>query len=245
MNIFLKVIIVTVLGVAFMYCNWAVSAPLQTDNAVNEPVVNEEIVKEIKNKITQILPGYELISNADHVQDEKELRNFLSQEQIDKRKKRKYLGLIAGYFNNDTYIDYAVQVVNRSIYEDRQVDSSILRLYSVKLMVCFGGRENIFEFCEVLPTVGGSSSEMPYWTELELAQKTSKLNQCGEPHFSVLRYYPEAWQGARLKNGQDRVPARKLKMTHDAIFEFAIGSILNGYLYRTDDGLYLDCAYGD
>jgi len=236
MDIYLKVMKITVLGMALMYCNLAVSAPLQTDSEVNEAVVIN-----IKNKIAQILPGYELISNDDHAQDEKELRNFFSQQEIEKRKQRKYLGLIAGHFNNDTYIDYAVQVVNRSMYHVHQFNSTI-RLYTVKLLVCFGGRENNIESCEVLPTVGSGLAKMPYWTDLELVQMERKLFQCGAPHSSVSRYFPEAWQGARPKDGEDSVPALKLKMTHDAIFEIAIGSILNRYLYRTEDGLYLDCS---
>jgi hypothetical protein len=76
------------------------------------------IPPEYQDAISKVLPGYEILRNEDLLQDENQLKNFLSPDEIAVRKKRQSLGFIEGRFNDDRFMDFAAWVVNRSIKQE-------------------------------------------------------------------------------------------------------------------------------
>lgn len=194
--------------------------------------------------ISRVLPGYRIMRNEDFVQDENQLRNFLSPPRIVERAQRKSLGLVAGSFNNDTYPDFAALVVNRAQKMSRppQMPSDDNRgeYYAARLVVCLGTATPQQYRCEVLPTLKGNFISLPYWAELEVVQSHGAA-ACGdsrrrnEDDAEVTAFYPEKW------HGQAALPAAP-ETSRDAIAEYALGSNLGRLLVRQPDAVYLDCA---
>jgi hypothetical protein len=189
------------------------------------------------------------------LQDETQLKNFLSPDEIAERKKRETLGFIVGRFNDDSIPDFAAWVVNRSIKQERPAGmpkgEKWGEQFAVRLVVCLGTNTLREYRCEILPTLGGDFISLPYWADLELFKVRGKI-QCGDLDHQIAAYdqpitafYPDGWKGKRPSGGRSEVPARKLRLSYDAIGEYAIGSNAGRTLIRGADGIYLDCAGAD
>jgi hypothetical protein len=186
-------------------------------------------------------PGYEILGNEDMVQDESALRTFLSADEIAKRKQRQSPGLITGRFNDDSRLDFAALVVNRSIKgkgPDRQGH------FAARLVVCLGAKAPQHYRCEILPTLKGDFISLPYWADLELFKVSGEI-QCGTPGETIRANYPRGWKGHRPGSGERALPALRLRPNYDAIGEYAIGSNSGRTLVRRADAVYLDCADAD
>jgi hypothetical protein len=197
--------------------------------------------------ISRALPGYRILRNEDFVQDENLLRNFLPPPRLAERAQRKALGLVAGWFNNDTYPDFAALVVNRAQKMSRppelRADRNPGEYYAARLVVCLGTAAPQQYHCEVLPTLQGNFISLPYGAELEVVQSPGAA-ACGdsrrrnEDDAEVTAIYPERWHGQAAAAG-DAPPSHA---DYDAIAEHALGSNLSRLLVRQPDAVYLDCA---
>lgn len=202
-------------------------------------------ISAIESKIEQILPGYKLLSNDEYIQDEKKLLNFMSKDELERRQKRKYLGLLIGNFNKDNYEDFAAIVINHNNYLDKNIGNSNIRLYSSRLVICLGGKKVNKFVCDILPTNKGNYINLPYWIELHLIKGNGSYIQCGSSEHHTKVYYPENWNGKRPKTGMEEAESTKIKMDYDVIDESEIGSAAGRSLFRTKNGLYLDCSDKD
>lgn len=212
---------------------------------------SSNIPPEYQSTISKILPGYEILRNEDLLQDESKLSSFLSPDEIEKRKERKWLGIIVGRFNNDKYLDFAAWVVNLSIKQQQPAGMPKSDKFAAKLVVCLGTHTPIDYQCEILPTLDGDYINLPYWAGLELIMVHGVI-QCGDIDHQMAAYdqpisvfYPEGWKGKRPSTGRGEITARKLHLNYDAIGEYAIGSNAGRTLIRGNDGVYLDCANAD
>jgi hypothetical protein len=209
------------------------------------------IPPEYQDAISKVLPGYEILRNEDLLQDENQLKNFLSPDEIAKRNKRKSLGFIEGRFNDDRFMDFAAWVVNRSIKQESPAGMTKTEKFAARLVICLGTSTTREYQCEVLPTLDGDFIGLPYWADIKLF-KVREVIQCGDLDHQIAAYdipitafYPEGWKGKRPSGGRSEVPARKLHLNYDAIGEYAIGSNAGRTLVRGADGIYLDCANAD
>ena len=191
--------------------------------------------------VDAIAPGFEILKNEDLLQDESELRKFLSPDEIAKRKQRRSLGLIEGRLNNDGFPDFAAWVVNRSIKAE---DPDQKGQFAARLVVCLGTNAPQKYRCEILPTLRGKFISLPYWADLELFMVDGEF-QCGTADEKINAYYPEGSKRKRPASGVDELPATKLRLNYDAISENAIGTNFGRILVRRADGVYLDCADAD
>lgn len=201
------------------------------------------IPTEYQDAISKALPGFEILRNEDFVQDESQLRNFLSQDEISKRKKREFLGLIVGRFNNDRFPDFAAWVVNRSTKQEQEQPAGMPQSekFAARLVVCLGTNKPGTFQCEILPT---SFISLPIWADLGVIKLDGNI-QCGDQGEVVTAFYPEGWKGKRPDGGVGEVTARKLRTNYDAIGVSAIGVNSVSVLVRGTDGIYLNCAGGD
>ena len=193
--------------------------------------------------ISKALPGYEILRNEDFVQDESQIKNFLSPDEISKRKKREFLGFIVGRFNNDRFPDFAALVVNRSIEQERlgmTKSENWKGTFASRLVVCLGTSTPREYRCEVLSTLYGDFIDLPFWVDLDVSKIGGEI-PCGNHDEPIGAFYPEGWKGKR----PDEVSARKLRSNYDAIGEYAIGNNAGLTLFRGADGIYLNCAYVD
>jgi len=209
------------------------------------------IPAEYQNAISNALPGYEILRNEDTLQDESQLRNFLSPNKIAERKKREWLGFIEGRFNNDRFPDFAAWVANRSIKQTRPVMPKSYpweEHFAARLVVCLGtGTPRTYQ-CEILPTIFGDFASLPFWADLEVVKLGGEMLWCGgyeTPDEPIVTFYPEGWEGKHQSSATGEVPARKLRPNYDAIGESMIGKNANRVLVRRSEGGYLDCAGSD
>jgi hypothetical protein len=200
------------------------------------------IPPEYQDAISKVLPGYEILRNEDLLQDENQLKNFLSPDEIAVRKKRQSLGFIEGRFNDDRFMDFAAWVVNRSIKQESPAGMPKTEKFAARLVVCLGTNTAREYQCEILPTLWDFIS-LPYWADLLLI-KSSEI-QCGDDEYYAEPTYPEGWKGKRPSGGVGEVPARKLRPSYDAIGQFAIGENYGWTLTRGADGVYFGCAGAD
>lgn len=200
------------------------------------------IAPEYQNAISKVLPGYEILRNEDFLQEESQLKNFLSPDEIAERKKRESLGFIVGRFNDDKFSDFAAWVVNRSIKQESPAGMPKSEKFAARLVVCLGTNTPREYQCEVLPTLWDFIS-LPYWADLLLI-KSSEI-QCGDDEYYAEPTYPEGWKGKRPSRGVGEVSARKLRPNYDAIGQFAIGTNYGWTLTRGADGAYFGCAGAD
>jgi hypothetical protein len=191
--------------------------------------------------IDEVAPGYEILRREEMLQDEIALRKFLPADEIAKRKKKRSPGLIVGRFNNDSFPDFAVLVVNRSIKGEEPDRKGY---FAARLVVCLRAKAPQQYRCEILPTLRGDYIRLPYWADLKLFKVSGEI-ECGTPGNTIRAYYPEGWKGKRPGSGERELPALKLRPKHDAIGEYAIGSNDGRTLFRRADGVYLDCADAD
>jgi len=205
------------------------------------------IPPEYQAAISKVLPGYEILRNEDFLQDESQLKNFLSPDEIAARKKRQALGFIVGRFNDDKIPDFAAWVVNRSIKQESPAGMPKSEKFAARLVVCLGTNTPRDYRCEILPTLNGDFIGLPYWADLGVTKLDGEI-LCGNdehPDEPITAFYPEGWKGKRPGGGRGEVPARKLHLNYDAIGEYAIGSNDGRTLVRGTDGIYLDCANAD
>lgn len=209
------------------------------------------IPPEYQDAISKVLPGYEILRNEDMLQDESQLRNFLSPNNIAKRKKRESLGLIVGRFNNDKYMDFAAWVINRLIMQTRPVMPKSYpweEHFAARLVVCLGTSTPRTYECEILPTIFGDFASLPFWADLEVVKLGGEMLWCGgneTPDEPIATFYPEGWKEKRKSSATGEVPARKLRPNYDAIGESLIGTNAERILVRRAEGGYLDCAGSD
>lgn len=129
------------------------------------------IPREYQDAISKALPGYEILRNEDFLQDESQLKKFLSPDEITVRKKRVSLGFIVGRFNNDQIPDFAAWVVDRSIKQEQTAGRP---LFAARLVVCLGTSTPREYQCEILPTLNGDFIGLPYWADLTLFKVRGK-----------------------------------------------------------------------
>jgi hypothetical protein len=212
---------------------------------------HEAVPSEYQDAISKVLPGYEILRNEDFLQDENQLENFLSPDEIAVRKKRESLGFIVGRFNDDKIPDFAAWAVNRSIKQESPAGMPKSEKFAARLVVCLGTSTPSEYQCEVLPTLNGDFIGLPYWADLMLIKVRGKI-QCGDLDHQIAAYdipitvfYPEGWKGKRPSSGRSEMPARELRVSYDAIGESAIGVNDGRTLVREANGTYLDCANAD
>ena len=242
-----KTVLLCAIAVSCTHVGLVLGGPLP--EAVSKSTSN--IPPEYQDVVSKILPGYKILRNEGMVQDESMLRNFLSPDEIAKRKKRKSLGYIVGRFNKDKFPDFAAWVVNRSIKQEQPVGMLKSEKFAARLVVCLGTNTPQEHQCEILPILGGDFISLPYWAELVLIKVRGAI-PCGDIDHQMAVYdqpitafYPEGWKGKRPSSGRGEMPARKLRLNYDAIGEYAIGSNNGRTLVRGADGVYLDCANAD
>ncbi len=204
--------------------------------------------------INKELPGYTIFRNEDFLQDEKQLGNFLTPDEIAKRRART-LGIIEGSFNEDVFQDFAALVINPSIKQTvsaHETNGDINQEeLSVRLVICLGTKQ-IGEYqCDILSTLNGDFISLPYWVEFKVF-KVPKEFSCGDVEnqvsaqedVSVQVLYPERWSGKEeaLHLG---VAARRLHLNYDGVGIYAIGRNYGWTLVRQADGSYLNCANAD
>ena len=243
-----KVFLASVLAVLLAQTGLAWGGSVVSETTSKLP---SNIPPEYQDAISKVLPGYEILRNEDFVQDESQLRNFLSPDEIAARKKRASLGLIVGRFNDDKIPDFAAWVVNRSIKQESPAGMPKSEKFAARLVVCLGTNTPREYRCEVLPTLDENFIDLPYWADLILFKVRGEI-QCGDLDHQIAAYdipitafYPEGWKGKRPSGGRSDVPARILHPSYDAIGEYAIGSNAGRTLVRGADGIYLDCANAD
>jgi hypothetical protein len=236
----------TVLLCFFVLCaqaNLAWGGPIPEAVAKLPPYIPAEY----QDAVSKVLPGYEILRNKDFVQDETQLKKFISPDEIAARKKRAALGFIVGRFNDDQFQDFAAWVVNRSIEQEKpgMLKSEIWKgSFASRLVVCLGTNTPRAYQCEILPTLWDFIS-LPYWADLILI-KASEV-QCEDDEHAdepIAAFYPEGWKGKRPSGGVGEVPARKLRPNYDAIGQQAIGKNYGWTLIRGADGVYLSCGAG-
>jgi hypothetical protein len=204
---------------------------------------HEAVPSEYQDAISKVLPGYEILRNEDFLQDENQLENFLSPDEIAVRKKRESLGFIVGRFNDDKIPDFAAWAVNRSIKQESPAGMPKSEKFAARLVVCLGTSTPSEYQCEILPTLWDFIS-LPYWADLLLI-KSSEIHQCDDDEYYAEPTYPEGWKGKRPSGGVGEVPARKLRPSYDAIGQYAIGQNYGWTLTRGADGVYFGCAGAD
>ncbi len=243
-----KVFLASVLAVLLVQAGlaWGGSGVSETTSTLPS-----NIPPEYQEAISKVLPGYEIPRNEDFLQDESQLKNFLSPDEIAVRKKRQSLGFIVGRFNDDKIPDFAAWVVNRSIKQESPAGMPKSEKFAARLVVCLGTNTPREYQCEVLPTLDGDFIDLPYWADLGVVKLDGGIS-CGDIEHQVAVYdipitafYPEGWKGKRPSGGRSEVPARRLHLNYDAIGEYAIGSNDGRTLVRGPDGIYLDCANAD
>jgi hypothetical protein len=203
------------------------------------------IPAEYQDAVSKVLPGYEILRNKDFVQDETQMKKFISPDEIAARKKREALGFIVGRFNDDQFQDFAAWVVNRSIKQEQPAGRP---LFAARLVVCLGTSTPREYRCEILPTIFGNFASLPFWADLEVVKIGGDMLWCGDdgnPDEPIAAFYPEGWNGKRPSSSQSEVPARKLRPNYDAIGESRIGVNAVTVLVRRAEGGYLDCAGSD
>jgi len=245
-----KIFLTTVIAVLLAQASLAWGGLVPETSSTFPP----NVLPEYQDAISNVLPGYKILGNEDMLQDESILKNFLSPDEIVKRKKSKSLGYIAGRFNDDRFQDFAAWVVNRSIKQKRPVMPESYPWedhFAARLVVCLGTNMPREYQCEILPTQEGNFISLPYWADLELSKIRGEIS-CGDPDHQIVffdqpisTFYPEGWKGKRPSSGKGEMPARKLRLNYDAIGEYAIGSNAGRTLVRGSDGIYLECASGD
>lgn len=238
MNEPMKVFLASVLAVLLAQIGLAWGGPVP-EAASKSP---SYIPAKYQDAISKVLPGYEILRNEDFVQDESQLKNFISPDEIAARKKRASLGFIVGRFNDDKIPDFAAWVVNRSIKQESPAGMPKSEKFAARLVVCLGTNTPRDYRCEILPTLWDFIG-LPYWADLLLI-KSSEI-QCGDDEYYAEPTYPEGWKGKRPSGGRGEVPARKLRPSYDAIGQYAIGENYGWTLTRGADGVYFGCAGAD
>jgi hypothetical protein len=221
-------------------------------DAVNEPASGTLAI--YQSVIGKELPGYTIFRNEDFLQDEKQLKNFLTPDEIAKRRERKQ-GIIEGSFNEDIFHDFAALVINpsirRAIPTHETHGEKNQEEFSVRLVICLGTKQ-IGEYqCDILSTLNGDFVSLPYWVEFELF-KVPKEFSCGDVEnqvsaqedVSVQVLYPERWSG-KEEAVHLGVAARRLHLNYDGVGIYAIGRNYGWTLVRQADGSYLNCANAD
>ena len=215
------------------------------------PKLPSNVLLEYQDAISKVLPGYNILRNEDVLQDEDTLRNFISPDEIAKRKKRKVSGYIIGRFNDDRIQDFAAWVVNTAIKKEKDAIYPSEDYFAARLVVCLGTNKSREYQCEILPTLGGNFITLPYWADLVLVNLRGVVS-CGDADHQkvffdqpITTFYPEGWKGKRPSSGRGEMNAHKLRLNYDAIGEWAIGSNAGRTLIRGSDGVYLECASGD
>ena len=201
------------------------------------------IPAEYQDAVSKVLPGYEILRNEDFIQDETQLKKFISPDEIAARKKREALGFIVGRFNDDSFPDFAAWVINRSIKQEQPAGVPKSEKFAVRLVVCLGTSTPREYRCEILPTIFGDFASLPFWADLGADKIGGEMLWCGDDkqNETIVTFYPEGWKGKR----SDEIPARKLHPNYDSIGESLIGTNAVRVLVRRPEGGYLDCSGGD
>jgi len=203
--------------------------------------------------ISKALPGYTIFRNEDFLQDEHQLRKFLTSDEIAEKNAREQ-GIIEGRFNDDALQDFAALVINRSIKQETDAHETNgekkREEFSVRLVICLGTKQTADYQCDILSTLDGDFVSLPYWVEFKVFKAPGEFscgdveNQVTAEDTSVQAFYPEGW-GSKEGAVQLGVAARRLHLNYDGVGMYAIGRNYGWTLVRQADGSYLNCANAD